>query len=173
MEKGILQEPLWDRQPGESAKAFEAFTVYRDLGPSRSIVKTGRKLGKNRVTLEQWSSKFSWVERSAAWDGEQDRVARQAQLDEIKKMRKRHAQVAKKALEKISQALDMMDPEGMSDSGMARLMDTASKLERISRGDVGDVIEERDGGQAIDPVQIYLPDNGRGRGSDSFDDLEV
>lgn len=164
---------LWDRQPDETAKAFEAFCVYRDLGPGRSIPQVGQKLGKSEGTLEPWSSKYEWVKRATAWDAEQDRRAREAQIKEIVAMRKRHAKIAAKALEKVSAALECVDPENVSNSDIARLMDVASKLERLSRGDVGDVIEERDGGEAVNPVQIYIPDNARGRDHESFDDLDV
>lgn len=41
------------------------------------------------------------------------------------------------------------------------MVETASRLERLSRGDVGDVIEERDGGESVPAVQFYIPDNGR------------
>lgn len=58
----------WDIQPGETAKAYEAFAVYRDAGASRSLADTGRKLGKNLTTLGEWSSKNGWVERARAWD---------------------------------------------------------------------------------------------------------
>lgn len=172
--KAEMPEPeLWERQENESTRAFEAFCAYRDLGPNRSIAKTVRKLGKNITTLTEWSSKFEWVKRATAWDDEQDRIARQQQLDEIVKMRKRHAQIAAKALEKVAEALESINSKEMSNADMTRFMDVASKLERISRGDVGDVIEERDGGEAVNPVQIYIPDNNRGRGKDNFDDLEV
>lgn len=164
---------LWERQDGETPKAYAAFCVYRDLGPDRSMAKTGETLGKSQGLMEEWSAKYEWVKRAAAWDEEQDRVARKAQMDEIIKMRKRHARIAQTALEKVSTALDNIDPKNISNSDIARLMDTASKLERLSRGDVGDVMEERDGGKAVNPVQIYIPDNNRGRGKDSFDDLEV
>lgn len=56
---------------------------------------------------------------------------------------------------------------------MSRMVEVASKLERLARGDVGEVVEERDGGEAVDPVQIYIPDNRRGLGNDDFSDLEV
>lgn len=164
---------LWEQQEGETAKAFEAFCVYRDLGPSRSIAKTGQSLGKNRVTLEQWSSKYDWVKRATAWDAEQDRIARQAQTEEIIKMRKRHAKLACDMLAKAAAALEVLPPGEVKAGDVSRMVDVASKLERLSRGDVGDVIEERDGGEALNPVQIYIPDNNRGRGKESFDDLEV
>ena len=53
------------------------------------------------------------------------------------------------------------------------MVETASKLERISRGDVGDVIEERNGGDTVDPVQIYIPSNSRERGNESFEDIKI
>lgn len=169
----IVSPEPWEQQEGETSRAYEAFCVYRDLGPNRSISKTGKKLGKNLTTIGEWSSANDWVKRCQAWDSEQDRIARQAQLDEIVKMRKRHAKIAETALEKVLKALASMDPEEMSNADITRMMDTASKLERISRGDVGDVIEERDGGEALDPVQIYIPSNGRENGNSNIDDIEV
>ena len=163
----------WECQDGETAKAYAAFCAYRDLGPERSLSKTGAVLGKNPGGLEEWSSKNEWVKRAAAWDAEQDRIARKAQLDEIVKMRKRHAKLASDMLTKAAKALDHLPEEEIKASDLSRMVDVASKLERLSRGDVGDVIEERDGGEAINPVQIYIPDNRRGRKDESFDDLEV
>lgn len=172
MAKVNAPEP-WERQPEETTKAFEAFRVYRDLGAERSIAKAGKQLGKNRVTLEGWSSKFNWVERVAAWDAEQDRIARQQQLKEIKAMRNRHAGMAKAMIVKAGRALQRIPEEELKAADISRMIEVASKLERISRGDVGDVIEERNGGDAVSPVQIYVPDNGRGKDKDNFDDLTV
>lgn len=156
----------WERQPEETTKAFEAFCVYRDLGTERSIAKAGKQLGKNRVTLEGWSSKYDWVKRVAAWDAEQDRIARKAQQEDIKKMRKRHAGVATAMLMKAAAALQQIPPEEIKASDISRMVEVASKLERISRGDVGEVVEERDGGKAESPVTFYIPDNGRDKDPD-------
>ena len=171
MAKVNAPEP-WERQPEETTKAFEAFRVYRDLGAERSIAKAGKQLGKNRVTLEGWSSKFNWVERVAAWDAEQDRIARQEQAKAIKAMRNRHAGIAKAMIVKAGRALQKIPEDEIKPGDISRMIEVAAKLERISRGDVGEVIEERDGGQAADPVQIYIPDNNRGN-EDNFEDLEV
>lgn len=155
-----MAEP-WEKQPEESAKAFEAFAVYRDMGANRSLEKAGRILGKVKVTLEPWSSKFNWKKRAEAWDAEQDRIAREAQLSKIKKMRIQHANLANAMLVKAAKALQKIKTEDMTPNDIARMVDIGSKLERISRGDVGEVVEERNGGTATPAVQFYMPDNGR------------
>lgn len=165
----------WERQPGESAKAYEAFSLYRDMGVDRSLSKVGKALGKSKTMMDKWSSPnaFNWVERAKAWDIEQDRILQKQQYEDIKKMRKRHADIAVAMIAKAAKALMKIPEEEIKASDISRMVETASKLERISRGDVGDVIEERNGGTAIDPVQIYIPDNNRGRENRSFDDLEL
>ena len=169
----ILEPEPWERQLNESPQAFEAFACYRDMGASRSTAKVSRKLCKSVSLMNRWSSEYDWVKRVAAWDAEKDRVARESQLTDIKEMRKRHAAIAKKMMDTADNALNNIRPDEVSTNEIARLVEIASKLERISRGDVGDVIEERDGGEAVSPVQIYVPDNGRGKDKDTFDDLEV
>ena len=151
----------WERQPGETTRAYEAFVMYRDMGADRSLRKVVQKLGKNFTTIGEWSGKYKWVDRVAAWEQEQDRVNRQAQLDEIKKMRKRHADLANAILIKAAKALQRIPDDDIKATDVSRMVDVASKLERISRGDVGEVIEERDGGKTPDAVQFYIPDNGR------------
>lgn len=163
----------WERQEGESTKAFEAFCIYRDMGIQRSIRQVAKKLNKSDTLMARWSGNYNWVERAAQWDSEQDRVARQQQLDDIKKMRKRHADLAQSMLIKAARALTRIPDDEIKAGDVTRMLDIATKVERISRGDVGDVIEERDGGEALNPVQIYIPDNSRGRSQDEFDDLEV
>lgn len=163
----------WERQEGETPKAFEAFSIYRDMGIDRSLRKVVQQLNKNLTTIAEWSSKYEWVDRVAAWDAEQDRIARLEQIKDIKKMRKRHASIAGQMLLKAAEALQIIPADEVKASDVSRLVDVASKLERLSRGDVGDVIEERDGGEAINPVQIYIPSNQRDRDQDEFDDLEV
>ena len=167
----------WERQPDETQKQYEAFCVYRDMGTNRTLEKVGQHLGKSTALMERWSSKNQWVNRVTAWDDERERIEREAaqkqQLEDIKKMRKRHAAIATQMLIKASTALQQLPPDEVKAADISRMVDVASKLERISRGDVGDVVEERDGGKAMDPVQIYLPDNNRGRNKDNLDDIEV
>lgn len=40
----VVLQP-WDRQPRETAKAFYAFAIYRDLGHQRSLISAAQKQG--------------------------------------------------------------------------------------------------------------------------------
>lgn len=85
---------LWDRQEGESSKAFAAFVAYLDLGPDRSIVKAidshlgqdrGKTGAKSRISWwERWSSQFRWVARAEAFDEHelQEKIATRATVRE-------------------------------------------------------------------------------------------
>ena len=161
MSRASIPPEPWERQKGESAKAYEAFSEYRDMGASRSLSKVAEKLQKSGTLIGRWSGNYEGVKRAAAWDAEQDRIARQAQIDEIKKMRKRHADLATAMLVKAAKALQRIPEDEVKASDVSRLVETASKLERISRGDVGDVVEERNGGDSPSIVQFYMPDNHR------------
>lgn len=155
----------WERQPDETAKQFEAFCTYRDLGKTRSQEATAEKLSKSRALVSRWSSKNNWVERVAAWEEEQDRLIRIELTKDIGAMRKRHADIAQAMLVKASRALLKIPDDEIKASDISRMVETASKLERLSKGDVGDVIEERQGDTIGDPVMFYMPDNGRDSGA--------
>jgi hypothetical protein len=58
----------WDRQPGEGARAFEAFEAYRRMGPGRSLRNVARLLHKSAPLMQRWSRLHHWVARVEAWD---------------------------------------------------------------------------------------------------------
>ena len=85
---------LWDRQPGESKPAFEAFLVYARLPYSRrddegrpirrSLQLAADDLGKSLSLLKGWSSDWRWGERVEAYDHAQ-RLAEQAAIQEAER----------------------------------------------------------------------------------------
>ncbi len=83
----------WEPEPGElrsGGKPWEAFKVYRDLGPVRTLRAVAEALYGERSkygkrTVEKWSSKFDWVERARAFDNwleMRDRAAVEAHINE-------------------------------------------------------------------------------------------
>ena len=157
-----MDKQPWERMKGENTKAYAYFETYLFMGPTeRSLGKVGEKFGKSSVAIENHSRKYNWVERAEAWDNEQSRIARETHQKEIIEMRNRHAELARKMIEKAEAAVENIDPEKLNPGSLSKIVDVAAKLERISRGDVGEVIEERDGGKAEQAVTFYIPDNGR------------
>ncbi len=68
----------FEQQPRESDKAFAAFSMYLSMGPERSLAKTATKLGRSKVLMEKWSSKFEWPARVAAYNSHMALVEREA-----------------------------------------------------------------------------------------------
>jgi hypothetical protein len=79
--------------PEEGAKAYQAFTMYRDLPiPERSLQMVSQRLGKNKSLCARWSTQFRWVERANAWDSQQDQIRRTRLAAERDKMLERQLQ---------------------------------------------------------------------------------
>lgn len=72
---------IWDMQPGETSKAYEAFRQYRDLGVTRSLSDVSAMLHKSVTVLGRWSRANRWVERAAAFDAEVSRRVSAASID--------------------------------------------------------------------------------------------
>ena len=163
----------WERLPKETTESFEAFKVYRDMGAERSLAKVGEKLGKSTALMERWSARHDWGNRVKAWDDEIEGQASENLLNDIAKMRARQRKQALKMQLKGLELMKDIQPGDAKLSEIVSLLKLGMEQERICMGDVGEVIEERNGGDAVPAVQIYVPDNGRTKEQDAFDDLEV
>lgn len=129
---------VWERQPGETSKAYAAFCIYRDLGPERSLDKalaTADKKPTNRRHWARWMEKYRWVERVRAYDDYLDRKKREEKEKAIIEMAERHARLAVAFQQKVVERLRELDPEQLSPGDLAKWLDVATKLERLSRGE--------------------------------------
>jgi len=97
----------WESMEGETALAFAAFEIYRQLGPARTVEEAWRKywsrpgtrhrrMGKNsppRVMphFSRWAVKWRWRERALGWDEEQTSIERDQRLDrELQEKARQH-----------------------------------------------------------------------------------
>lgn len=140
--KAYIPQP-WERQPKESDVAFAAFTVYRDMGPDRSIPKVAQKCTKNVSLIKRWSSTHRWAVRIEAWTDEQDRLMREELIKGVTVMRKNHTDIAVSMLTKALDALGMIPAVDMTMQDIARAVDVAAKLERLSRGEATERTESQ------------------------------
>jgi len=149
-----LCPPIWERQKGERSKAYYMFTLYRDLGPMRSIAKLHKTIindSSNTITTRQlgeYSRKCEWIKRAAAYDDYLDEILRKENEESLKEMVKRHSEDSLKLQDTVKDILD--DPEfgKLSPTQKAWALNTnihsyvkIALLERLSRGETTDKTE--------------------------------
>lgn len=132
----------WDRQPGESTPAFEAFQKYRDMGVKRSHARVARELGKSTALMARWSLRWSWVTRAEAWDREQDRLWRQEQAEARREIARKHLRVGAAMMGKAVQRLQSIPPEALSPADLERWMRCATMMEQQAIGGLDDDAEQ-------------------------------
>ncbi len=130
----------WERQKGESRKAFAAFVVYRDMGESRSTEKVGKEGGKSWGLIQRWCTRWHWVDRCASYDDYFDRQQRNAREQEIIEMNRRHVTIARGLLARVTARLAKMNEEEIGVQSLAPLLRSAAEVERRGMG-VSDRVE--------------------------------
>ena len=139
---------MFEQQSKESDKAFAAFTMYLSLGPERSLSLAAGKMGKSRRLMERWSKRFDWsarvqahgahmalVEREAA-----EALARAKGVDWVKRQEEHRedewrlrCELIETAREALSRWRSKLERCGTLE-GIARLLELASRLGRLSSG---------------------------------------
>lgn len=134
----------WERQPGETMLAFQAFSEYLRLGATRSAPEVAANLGKGLLALRKWQERHGWVERATQWDAflvEQEQAAavlftKERALTWAKRqeeLREAEWEVSQKLLEKARELL--RDPKVRWSGGdIARIAEVAQKLGRLGAG---------------------------------------
>lgn len=59
---------LWERRPNESAKAYEAASLYFSLGAGRSLKEVSQRCTKGVSLLKRWSARHQWARRARLYD---------------------------------------------------------------------------------------------------------
>lgn len=130
----------YTRLTGETAKAYEAFTVYRELETGkRSLEAVAQMLNKSKTLLARWSTANNWVERAAAYDDhlrEQERL----EYEKARKIAKRNRITILGGLERIVvAAIKEMQAKGNKDYSPSELTQAIRLLleqERIEFDDL-------------------------------------
>jgi hypothetical protein len=133
----------WDRQSGESSKAYAHFCLYRDMGVTRSIRQMPSVSGCTSVVrqLNRWSSRWKWVERCQRYDDHLEQEERLQQEKERREMHKRHAKVALLGMNVAVKGLESLLTKVQSGEGtvapgdLTRLLETSARIELRARGE--------------------------------------
>ena len=145
----------FEQRPDETAKAFAAFTAYLDMGSQRSLEAVGRKLGKSKALMERWSKRHHWVSRVEAHARHLAVLTRTAEVEVVHEYAleraKRNAAQEESEWQARCELLVLArqtiirwkeNPKKLGTlEGIARLLELASKLGRLSCGMATDKTE--------------------------------
>lgn len=125
-------ELAWERQPGESEEAYEAFTDYYK-NPKRSQKKTAKAVGKSDALIYRWSVRWHWTERAREYDNALVREEYTATLNEIRKMNKAQAAIGLLLQKKGQEALEKLNLKKMSAKDLLQFLIQGTTIERRAR----------------------------------------
>lgn len=178
----------WERRADETERAWVAFQTYRDLEPGdRSLAEAARRIygprgvQKNGMVVgrvREWSVRYDWRDRAAAWDAEVDRRRREALMGGHLRAAERHVRQAEAGARAMMVPIQALlrrvhaaggDAEALQDLGdeelvrlarmAGRTLPALAKMERLGRGLPEDVSELREGGDGeADWLRALLAD---------------
>jgi len=141
-----MAEHPWERQEGETSKAFAGFDCYRMLGPDRSLQAAWERYCSRPGMLRErrhadgeearhcpgywtaWARKWKWRERAATWDEEVAAIGRDRELDvELR------ARMAEQAEDRRQRRLQLEEARGARTAGRRLLRHL---LEGIEAGEL-------------------------------------
>ena len=129
---------IWERNVGESTKAFSAFVVYRDMGMDRSMRKVAEHPDVNKSVglIQHWFKKYEWKNRVDAWIDRLDSVKREVAEEEIKEMSRLQARVATKMMMLVDEALDKVNTKTLANrpTAMSSMVEISQRVARTALG---------------------------------------
>jgi len=147
---GKWTDKLWERQKGESAQAYEAFSIYLGMGAERSLSAVAKQLSKSLPLIKRWSREKEWQERIRAYDNDVEKQARRKAVASRKDMVDRHIGIAMQLQKKALQALKDLSVEDMTPKDIKEYIKMATDLERLNRT----LEEEAEKGAGGGPAQF-------------------
>ena len=115
-----LNQGLTGRNKRETPEAFEAFTIYLELGRGRSAAKVASVLGCSTANVQKWQKRNKWTDRAAHYDA--DRVK-----EDFKEVREKRAKEHKAAIERFRKEQERR-ARGMGDLADLMMELTSEKL---------------------------------------------
>ena len=125
----------WERQKGETEKAYEAFYIYLQMGKERAVRKVEQELHKSHQLIARWSSDHNWVKRARDYDNYLIQLEMEAQQKVLANMRKRQIQTAVLLQKKAVEALDQLDISSLKPQQILSFITAGAALEKQTRSE--------------------------------------
>lgn len=128
---------VWLRQPSETQWEYTVWVAYRDSYPGKkpSYTSVAKQLTTTYNAVRKIAQRWSFQARMQAWMTECDRITMLQRSSEILSMNAEHISMAKRLRDKLSTAIDVIDPKFIKPSELASLIRVGAELERKARVD--------------------------------------
>lgn len=128
---------VWLQQPGETQHEYTVWTIFRDAYPGRKLTYTevAEQAGTTKDAVATIAQRWSFQARMQAWITECDRITMIQRREEILNMNKEHIDMAQRLRDKMSLAIDQIDPLTVKPAEIGSLMRVATELERKAQID--------------------------------------
>lgn len=128
---------VWLQQPGETNWEYTIWCAYRDSYPGKlkSHAQVAEEVGTTRNFVAACSSRWTFAARMQMWKAECDRITMEQRRSQILEMNSDHISMAKKLRDKMSLAIDAIDPLALKPTELTSLMKLATDLERKAQID--------------------------------------
>lgn len=134
----------WNRLDKEPDAAFALFVRWRDHALPRPTPREWCRMNDRPGVT--WPRDFAWEDRGLGWDRYLDERRQSEVVSATQEMARRHIGVAQDFISAVVKSLqnyqiDLEQGVRMRPNEMSRMLDVASKLERISRGEATERVE--------------------------------
>lgn len=150
---------VWERTPGETARAYSAFVKFRDLAEKRSFVRVAELLGCTPQNIERWARRWNWLNRCYEYDlVEEEKLRQQMSRDRVAHHRRQIQigqalqSVAVAALREMQARIEQKLPLGLDPSQVAVLLKLGDELESRGLG------EDREGVSRFTRIVVNVGD---------------
>jgi hypothetical protein len=131
---------IWERQPTDTDKSFEAFSIYRDMGANRSLDIVSQKLSKSIPLIKRWSRQHNWQERVAHFDNAQSNAAIEDNAERQKLIKDNAFDdylLLRKAIKKYKSDYEAIEFRGVPSYEISNLVELMKKADDYARRSVG------------------------------------
>lgn len=135
------EEEPWGRYENETAREYELFDAFLNLGLTRTRQKVVEKFKISRAHVDRVAKEFNWEDRATSFDDVKERVYTTTRLEEVRDMAKYHAAIARKGVVALASSFEALihrmekEPdkwaEELSDMSVRTLFSLAHKSAQV------------------------------------------
>lgn len=122
---------VWLQQPGETNWEYTIWSAYRDSYPGRlrTYSEVAEEVGTTKAFVATVAQRWTFAMRMEAWKAECDRITMAQRHAQILAMNAEHISMAQRMRDKLSVAIDNIDPLTLKPSEITQLAKLATDLE--------------------------------------------